>query len=735
MMKLLLYMSRKSFKKHRALFTNLGLGILFCAFFLYCLWALTFGIKSSFDKAYSKLNAPYAMLSIDGKDISHKDLIERLSKMGVPHSPIIESTLATKIQTPNREYQFAYLAYSQEFDIAEGYIFINSAIPNVQEGNVVSLKVGDKLIERKVSEKILDPIHTGEETKTPFLYVDLETFNSIRHENDISYLIPIMTKDTEFLNELNLVDTISYKFTSYDEVRESYLFRYEILSYYVQVISVFMILFLLSLIFLLSKMLLNSDFSEISTLKVIGFSNKRILVHYAFLLIFSVFVFGISGALISHGLLSLWLGNIFSDLRMSLVGFPIGLLFSLVVISLITLPIIPYLSKRIAGIHIVDIKISENERAVSLSLPTPKWLSLNIALLEAWRERASSVFLCVLAGGMMICVLIVLLTIDGIGKRDSHLSEWGFVPMDVYVVRKGEVNETDSGLLERLESDGDVSYIYAGMTDNIAYRLPNSSMVHQVNSDVYQDKIPDEIEFQWVSGRNPENPNEVAIGMNFANKNNLTIGDKIFFIRNGKEKACKVIGIYPSYRNRAYSVRLVTDDIEKFFDYSAKGYYSVVLKPEASLSKFVSEMNDDYKDFDFLPMKGSGSRSALRLFRPLLGFLLSFLLLTLLISNLMKKIVIKETSQTLSVIRKIGFTLKALFSIIRWRFLLPILSGMFFALPITFGIIIFLMKPVALRLGMLKIPIYLNPWIIYISIVVVSIFLLPFWTRGKISVE
>lgn len=91
-------------------------------------------------------------------------------------------------------------------------------------------------------------------------------------------------------------------------------------------------------------------------------------------------------------------------------------------------------------------------------LPTPGFLQLNLTLIRSVRRKGESAFLFVLTLGMALLNLVSFYIIDGVGRADEHLADWGIVEMDVYVSRKADADERESGLLDALEADGAVDF-------------------------------------------------------------------------------------------------------------------------------------------------------------------------------------------------------------------------------------------------------------------------------------
>lgn len=59
-------------------------------------------------------------------------------------------------------------------------------------------------------------------------------------------------------------------------------------------------------------------------------------------------------------------------------------------------------------------------------------------------------------------------------------------------------------MLAALLQDTAVDFYYAGLSDNIVYRLPGSSLTRSVVGEVYDKSIPEGLEYIFIEGRNPQ---------------------------------------------------------------------------------------------------------------------------------------------------------------------------------------------------------------------------------------
>ena len=145
-----------------------------------------------------------------------------------------------------------------------------------------------------------------------------------------------------------------------------------------------------------------------------------------------------------------------------------------------------------------------------------------------------------------VFILITVFNIfDSARVSFDHISDWGLVDMDVYIYRKSGLDEKTAGIIKEMKSDKSVDYYYAAISDRVVCKTNKNNMSYVVLADVYDKSFPNKMEYKFSYGRNPKNYDEVAVGLGFARKHNIKLGDKINILHNNIEYNLKTVGIYP----------------------------------------------------------------------------------------------------------------------------------------------------------------------------------------------
>jgi ABC-type lipoprotein release transport system permease subunit len=298
--------------------------------------------------------------------------------------------------------------------------------------------------------------------------------------------------------------------------------------------------------------------------------------------------------------------------------------------------------------------------------------------------------------------------------------EWGIADMDIYVSRVNNTSEKQSGLLDYLEKDDRVDYFYAALTDSVYYKTEGLS--GNVLADIYENEILSDMEETIVEGRNPENLEEIAIGTRFARNNNVSLGEKIEIAHGNNSSTYTVCGIYASYKDSANSVRYIVDDIVKYFDNKADGYYSIVLKNNSELSAVIADLSA-FEDYRFIPMRRSLKSIINSIIVPVAIMVMALILTFMAIIRVLLTVMIISRRKELVTYSYYGATKRDICSNVRASILAPAIIGTAIAIPISILYIPMLFKDIVFELGMKTVPIY--PSIISVTI---SIFIMIAFT-------
>ena len=729
-MRAVLIMFAKGIHKSKLQTGVFAAGCFFCTFLLMGAFILNYSIEPSFDEAYEKLDAPNTSISIGETVVMEEELRLFMSSLAyVEEYSICKSYLASNVKTPHESMEFVFVTGSADSAIAADKVIANKGT-HCNEGDRIEFEVNGKSVSFEVESVVMDAINSAPESMVPYFRIDKNLLESLTtgYEKG-NWLIEAKFEDgkmSEFVSDYEKYFGMAFEgdITSYEDIKYSYLFRYEIFSEFILFLYLFFWCIMVVMTVLFSKMNIKTDLKKIGVLKAIGFTNQRIKMMYILRYLAIAIIAGIAGMMVSGVVLKSWLSGIFKNINREIFeieGLGYYQLLVFIIFSVTIYFVVQVTIHKIVDKSPVD-AVNETPDVKKIYLPTislmtPQFLQLNLGFIKSIHRKLETIFVFVLTLGVSLLFLTSFYLIDSVSNAHSHLEDWGMVEMDIYVSRKTNVDEKQSGLLKALEEDKSVDFYYAALADHITYRLEGNNLTYNVIGDIYDKSIPEELKYTFSEGRNPENTKEAAIGINFAKQNNIGIGDSIYMIRNGKEMKLNIVGIYPSFRQYGNSIRIITEDIKEFFKNQADGYYSIVLKDGEDINAFAKRMSETFYDFDFYPMEKSNVSAVNMLLPPIALCIILFMMILILILFCIKKLMLVECKDDFLKYCFVGFSKKKIYSIMQWRFFIPVFFGMILAVPLSIYMMPVLMSPLANQLGLLWIPIYPNVLVIAITLI------------------
>lgn len=669
---------------------------------------LHFALKPSFDAAYRKLDGPSLCVGIGETDLDAAALETFLQGLSyVERYELGKRYLASHVELPEQSIEYAYLAASDSCSPALGQARINLAVPNTKVGDRVRLHMNGKMAEFRVEAVFLDPVNTAPENNIPYFYVSWEELENLAEGSGKGSIFAKVWSAMEEGQERKFSSDFEAYFGmpfsgelhTMDDIRHSFLFRYELFKE----IAIFFFLFLFTVILVLTVFLMQmeaqGDVDMIHTLQSIGFTKGKICLIYVLRSLILAVLGGTVGMAVSAMAMKGWLGGMFAAVGAGEFSF-LHLFYYLVFMM------------AILGITVaVTAGILEKHRSARLRNSLllfwkPQFLCFALGLQKCMRRKAETILLLFLTMELGALGLTSFYLLDGVRQAKLHPADWGMVDMDIYVARKSNADERESGLLLKLDAEAAVDYYYAALSAHVVCQFGEQGAKKRIFAEIYDQAIPSELSFSFLSGRNPENETEVALGMNFAEENQIQIGDELILLHGEEERALSVVGIYPSYKAYANSIRIITPDIQGFFRHQAEGYYSLVLCEGEDVSQYAKELAKSFEDFDFFPMQGNAGSFARQLFYPLAASLSLLLLLYFFLLVLLKQWISLECKEEWECLHHIGMTKGKIGEIIRWRFMLPIAIGAILAIPLSLYAFPLWLRPLAKRLGLLQLPIY-----------------------------
>jgi putative ABC transport system permease protein len=219
----------------------------------------------------------------------------------------------------------------------------------------------------------------------------------------------------------------------------------------------------------------------------------------------------------------------------------------------------------------------------------------------------------------------------------------------------------------------------------------------------------DEVGFASLNGRNPQNRNEISIGIKVSRELGKEIGDVIDLYIGGKPKALTVTGIYQSISNMSYQARVTAAAVD---DLKPDAGYISLQKP-ADADEVVRMLNETYagslqaiKQQTLLDATFKEATAVLLI--PLGILSLLFLVVNCLIIYSTCRIQIRKETRTYGIYRSLGLTARAIRGAVTGGIL--VLAALGAGLGAFCGIYLLpmLLRSLLSGYGIVKLPLVLN---------------------------
>ena len=199
--------------------------------------------------------------------------------------------------------------------------------------------------------------------------------------------------------------------------------------------------------------------------------------------------------------------------KFSIYGIWIELIIAAFLTPMMILVITKYYFKKISKIAVYKLLNANSDLKQTnryYDLFKFKNQSLNYAILKIKNNQSRSWLIFTIT----LITVFILITVFNIFDSARVSSESG-------------LDEKTAGIIKEMESDESVDYYYAAISDRVVCKTNKNNMSYVVLADVYDKSFPNKMEYKISYGRNPKNYDEVAVGLGFARKHNIKLGDKI----------------------------------------------------------------------------------------------------------------------------------------------------------------------------------------------------------------
>lgn len=538
------------------------------------------------------------------------------------------------MDTPSRPYAVDELIFAQGIESLtpeKGTIWIPTSIAYLYEisvGDTLGFKTGESNFELKVSAVIVDvPYGAPFPTNARIWMNHQDYFEQLQTMagND-QYMMGLRFDDYSQSNsywekfEQDTGTPYLGSRMSFGEISAFYLVMNKAIGFIMIFLGIVMMLVALFTIgFTISDDILSS-YKTIGVIKALGLSSRRIigiyLTQYALIAILSI----IPGLIASQWISSVIVESALSSLKTgvteaSLEGNLITLAVGIFVLLLVVLSVLVYSNKArlVQPMQAIRYGMSETDNSRMTKRFAAKEnhilsferapLLVVIGLRNVMKNRKATLLMTLLSTIMSAVLVLGFVLIFSISNIKQTLPLWGYDSSDIYlrVVNAPAFSHVkiNKEMLSdpRVKNLGWTGYVFGVVSPNKNLSSEHSNtqpMNFQIN--ILDGKF-DEIGFTTIEGENPQNKNEIAIGIGVAKQLNKEIGDVVEIYIEGYKHTLTVTGIYQAVANQSISARVTADVLKvNHPDYSDYNLAYINLINDRDTDLIVNELNVKYKD-------------------------------------------------------------------------------------------------------------------------------------------
>ncbi|MGF9700401.1 ABC transporter permease [Paenibacillus sp. MABNR03] len=600
------------------------------------------------------------------------------------------------ISTPSPPWVVDELIFSKgtpEAAPKQGSVWIPTSMANAYDisvGDTVGFKTGAAALKMKVSAIVVDVPYGAPFTNTARVWM-----NPLDYHHDVQSLAGTdhhmmgihfddYSSNSRYWERYTLEAGGPFLETKmeFEGISSFYLIINQIVGFIMIFLGVVMLaIALITIGFTISDAIL-ANYKTIGILKSLGLTSAKTIGTYVIqysLLSFTAIIPGLafsiwaSKFIINISVSSLRVGN--SD--MSVEGIGSAMLVGVFLFVLILLFVVLYARKarQIQPVQAIRYGMSETDHtrlARRMNSPLTSLIGftrLPVAavlgfrhLLKNTKSSILMLLLTTIASSVLVLGYVLLTSITGIVQTSP---KWGYDNANIAAVVVNKSTFPKDELKQRLQEDSRIKNV--GWQGNITGVLhPDSSADMQGQSTSLALSVLDgsyqELGFETLQGRNPQQENEIAIGVSVARTLNKEPGDFLELYIEGEKRTFLITGIYQAIANMSISGRITTAAMSaihpNFGDFDA---VFINLNDPMQANQVAEELNDQFKDSasvvtqkTLLDSVYAEAAAVLTYPMSLIGLL--FLLVTFIIIFSTCRISIRKESRTYGIYQSIGMT-------------------------------------------------------------------------------
>lgn len=552
--------------------------------------------------------------------------------------------------------------------------------------------------------------------------------------------------------------------TSFQEMSSFYLIMNKVIGFIMVSLGVMMMFVALFTIgFTISDDIL-SNYKTIGVIKALGLTSRKMIGVYMMQYIIIAAVSVVPGFIASRFLSGMIVDSALSSLKTKTVGITPGggwpaVATAMVVLALILLCVFYYANKarHVQPMQAIRYGMSETQHSMKTRRLTRAKGSSSTGMLgrapllavigfrNLLKNRKATVLMLLLSmmmSAVLVLGFVLLYSISHI-KETSPL--WGYDSTDVVVQVTNKSVFSRSAFDQQVASDPRIQNTnWMGAVNGVVTADrpagAESNYTEPMNfSIIVIDGSYDEIGYCNLNGRNPQNKDEISIGMNVAKQLNKEVGDVVEVYIEGHKHLLTISGIYQSIANMSYSARILADTVRvNNPDYEDLDSGFINLRDDADIEQVVQNLSAGYGNSASVTTQQTlldavYKQAVASLILPMSIMGLLFTGVTVIIVYSLSRINIRKESKTYGIYKTLGLTSgKIRFSIMLGVLVLSIIGAILGALAGTY-ILPMVLGSVLSDYGLAKLPLILNCWgIIAFALVTALAAGLGSWASSRI---
>ncbi|MED3802095.1 FtsX-like permease family protein [Lysinibacillus xylanilyticus] len=674
-----------------------------------------------------------------------------LYMMNTPKKPIVIDRLPF-LEGKNQDYP------------TKGTIWIPTsmaATSNISLGDAIEFNTGKKAFTLNVSGIVVDLPYGGPFTTNARIWMNesdyykqfdtligSEQYMMALRFDDYQQSAKYWMEFEKFLNGPYLESKMEY-----EEIASFYLIINKIIGFLMIAFGVAMLFISLFIIgFSISDAIL-TNYKTIGVIKSLGLTSRKIsatyVLQFSLLSVVSIIPGLITSTILSRVIIESSLSYLKAGKHLMIIqDFRITMLLAVIIFAIVILTAFIYSNKsrHVEPVQAIKYGMSEfansklNRRLNSsnrlsnfVNLP----IQLQIGIKNITKNMKSSILIIVLTAITSAILVFSAVMLNSFISIKQNTPAWGYDSSHVVVTVSNEAAFSKQQFEQFLRSDERIkNHAWLDQFTGVLPNEPNQPL--NINVDTIEGSFED-AGYETISGRNPVNKNEIALGINVAKALHKNLGDIVEVYIEGNQHHLIVTGIYQSIANMSNSARITADVIKVYnATYSASGVSLINLVDETLSPQIVDDVNNKFKSSVSAVTQQTLLDAVFKeviavLMIPLSVTGILFIAVTFIIIFSVSRINVRKESGTYGIFKSIGMTS----STIRWS----ITSGILFlsALGTILGIFIGVkvipvaLQSIILEYGLLELPLVIN-WPISIGLSLLSIVVacLGCWVSTKI---